>query len=270
MSYEKREFLNGNKELVFQQALRHMDRAIDDLFQLLPDPRIETIGGGVRVFRFAKKDSQIAIVLKLVLLTSNLRAGWLLINHGFVYEWSMLKRLLDETVEDILFLLAENQDDNQSKLHERFLKVFYEEELDDKGNWEQKGVRPVQRREIRDFMRGVQEDISRGGRKGTLLLNKKIMGGLYRSGSRYIHGRAASIMRLYDQKRNRFHTDGLGAEERLALERKDFWLLASAAVVCSIAIGDQWGADEKYLSNAFMVLGSLKKIIQAGQTSADV
>ena len=261
MSYEKRENINGNEELelVFRQALDHMDRTIDDLRPLLSDLRIERIGDG-NIVRFSKKDSQHAIVLKLVLLTSNLRGGWLLLNHGFVYQWSMLKRLLDETVEDILFLLAENQDDNQSNLHKRFLDVFYEEELDDKGNWEQKGVRPVQRREIRDFMSGVQEDINRRGRKETLLLNKENLRDLYRSGSGYIHGRASHIMSLYDPVRNRFHTDGLGDGERLALEREDFWLLTSAAVVCSIAIREQWGADEEYLSNAFMVLESLKKI----------
>ncbi len=260
MSYEKREDINGNEKLglVFKQALVHMDRTIDDLFPLLSDPREEPFVDGVRV-RFSKKDSLHVVVLKLVQLTSNLRAGMLLIDHGFIYEWSVVKRLLSETIEDIMFLLAENQADNQSELHERFLQEFYLEDLDEKGNLQQKekGARWVRRQEIRSYLSDVQKRMQG---KEAPLLEKESMG-VYRFGSGYVHGRAAYIMMgLYDSRKNRFRTDGRHDQELLALNLKSLGEIASLAIEASITILKQLGADEEYLSNARAVLESLDKI----------
>ena len=259
MSYEKREYFNGNEEseLVFRQALDHMDRTIDYFRPLLSDPRVKGIGDG-NIVRFSKEDSQHAIVLKLVQLTSNLRAGWLLINHGFVYEWSVIQRLLDETIENILFLLYKNQADNQSTLHERFLQEFYTEDIDDKGDLQGGRIDSLPRGEIRRFVSGVHKDIR--GRTGMLLLNQEILQGLYRYGSGYIHGRATAIMTLYDLRRNLFRTDGLDDEKRLGIAREDFWLIVSMAVLLSILIGEKWEAGQEYLSNAQMLFGGLIKI----------
>ena len=259
MSYERRKFLNRDEELVFRQALDHMDRTIDYFRPLLSDPRVKGIGDG-NIVRFSKEDSQHAIVLKLVQLTSNLRAGWLLINHGFVYEWSVMQRLLDETIENILFLLYKNQADNQSTLHERFLQEFYTEDIDDEGDLQGGRIDSLPRGEIRRFVSGVHKDISRRGRTGMLLLNQEILQGLYRYGSGYIHGRATAIMTLYDLKRNLFRTDGLDDAKSLGIARKDFWLIASMAVLLSILIGEKWEVDEEYLSNAQMLFRRLAKI----------
>ena len=267
MSYETHRFLNRNEELVFQQALDHMDRTIDDLFRLLPDPIIETIGDGIRDFRFTKKDSQSAIVLKLVQFTSNLRAGRLLIDHGFAYEWSVLKRLLNETVEDIGFLLAENQDDNQGDLHERFLDAFYEGDLDNKGDLKSESVNNVKRSEIRKFLIEYYEDVDVEVLGEGIPPPEEVMRGLYRLGSGYIHGRAVHIMSLYDEGRNRFHTNGWNNEEHLASEREDFFLMALWAILRSIGLRKRWGVDGEFpvtlLEGLLWVLGKL----QAGQES---
>lgn len=259
MSYEERRYINRNEELFFLQVLRHMDRTIADLLPLLSDPRIERFGDG-NIVRFLEKDSQHAIVLKLVQLTSNLRAGWLLINHGFVYEWSVIQRLLDETIENIHVFFYENQADNQSTLHERLLNEFYTEDLDDKGNLRGERIASVPRGEIREFVSGSHKDINKRRRKEMPLLNKENVRGLYHYGSGYIHGRAAPIMSLYDRKRNQFRTDGLDDEGRLCLARKDFWLLVSMAIIFSILIGEKWEMDEEYLSNARILFESLKQI----------
>ena len=259
MSYEERKLLNRDEELVFQEVLDHMDRTISELLPRLSDLRRERIGDGF-IVRFSKKDFRHAITLKFVQLTSNLRAGKLLIDHGFVYEWSVMQRLLDESIENILVFFYENQADDQSTLHERLLKEFYTEDLDDKGNLQGKRIDTVKREDVREFVSGVHKDINRRGKKEMLLLNKENLMGLYRHGSGYVHGRVAHIMSLYDSERNRFCTNGLGYEEGLALKRKDFWLTAGVAIVCSILVREEWGADEEYLSNAFRVLGSLLKI----------
>ena len=259
MSYKRRTSFHWNEELelVFRQALDHMDRTIDDLCPLLSDPREEPYRDGVRV-RFSKKDSLHVVVMKLVQLTSNLRTGRLLIDHGFVYEWSVVKRLLYETLQDIMFLLAENQADNQNKLHERFLKEFYLEGLDEKGNLQQKekGARWVKRYEIRNYLSEVQKKMQ--GKDAPLLEEASV--GIHRFGSGHVHGRAAYIMmNLYDSKKNRFRTNGWDDEELLALNLESFWLIANLAIDISIAIMKQ-RADEEYLSNAYAVLESLDKI----------
>ena len=105
MSYEERKSLNRDEELVFQEVLDHMDRTISELLPRLSDLRRERIGDGF-IVRFSKKDFRHAITLKFVQLTSNLRAGKLLIDHGFFYEWSVMRRVLGEAIEAIILLLG--------------------------------------------------------------------------------------------------------------------------------------------------------------------
>ena len=58
------------------------------------------------VHRFRETDSHTAILLKLALLASNLTAGRLLIDRSFFYEWTMVRRLICETIEDVMLLLG--------------------------------------------------------------------------------------------------------------------------------------------------------------------
>ena len=267
MSYKKSGFLNRNEELVFQQALDHIDKTIKYLLPSLSYPRIKTTGEGVNAFQFSEKDSRHAIVLKLVGFTSNLRAGMLLINHGFFYQWSALKRSLYEAAEDIGFLLVGDQEDNHDQLHDRFLGVFYEGDLDDKGDLKKESIHPVQRSEIRRFLIDHYEDVDRLAEG--MPAPEEFTRALYRLGSGYIHGRAAHIMSLYDQEMNLFHTDGWRNEEYLALEQEYFLELVFWAIMCSINLGMRWevGGGFPFTSlNSFLcVLGKL----EAERTSAE-
>ena len=134
MSYEKRKFLgwDGEPELAFRDILEHFDKTVEELLSLRSGPE-EVKLGNVVVHKFAERDSRNALILKLTMLVSNLRAGRLLIDHGFTYEWAMVRRLLYETIEDVMFLLAEARADSESELHERYLAAFYAEDLDERG-----------------------------------------------------------------------------------------------------------------------------------------
>ena len=77
------------------------------------------------------------MVMKLAQLTSNLRAGRLLIDHGFVYEFGVMCRLLQETIEDIFFFVYEHRAGKENSMHGRFRETFYMEDLDKEGNWQQ-------------------------------------------------------------------------------------------------------------------------------------
>jgi len=57
----------------------------------------------------------------------------LLLSHGFVQEQAVLQRTIDETNEDIDFLVYAVTNDTVTELHERFLEAFWEEEIDESG-----------------------------------------------------------------------------------------------------------------------------------------
>ena len=105
-----------------------MDRVIATALKNLPPPRAVT-RGKIQFHRFTEKDVTVAFLLKMVQLTSNLRAGKLLLEHGFLYEWIMVRRLVRETVEDILFLALAETTDTWTKNHENYLADFFAEDV---------------------------------------------------------------------------------------------------------------------------------------------
>ena len=252
MSYEKRKYLGSNDivESMFRNILENMDKSIDDLMAIRKAPE-EVKLGSILVHRFRQKNAEHVAVLKLSVLVSNLRAGRLLIDHGFVYEWMMVWRLLYETIEDVIFLVAEGRVESESNLHERFLAAFYAEDFDERARLTEKGVGAPTRREIRDFVEAFEREIH-GGRlpdgQGLGTLTK----GLYRVGSGFMHGRAASIMCLYDPKSTRMLTNGMDNDEYLKQQLESFWLVFLSAISCFAAVmGRVWG--EKHRDKVFEI-----------------
>ena len=259
---------NEERELAFRDTLAHMDVTIDCLLPLLSEAKIKKISKNkededLGSIRFSKEDSLHVVVMKLVQLTSNLRAGRLLIDHGFVYEFGVMCRLLQETVEDIFFFVYENRVGKESSLHEKFRRTFYTEDVDEEGNWQQPS-NWVGRKKIREFVDGcLTEDTSKVlGTKADSL--DETMKGLYGFGSGYVHGRVSKAMRLYDLEENKFLTNGLYDEEYLSIELKRFWVIAIKAIACCGSIGERWGAPEEYFSNTRVLAELLRKIAGLG------
>ena len=210
--------------------------------------RIERFSEGLRV-RFSEKDFLHVVVMKLVQLTSNLRAGRRLIDHGFVYEWGVMKRLLLETVDHILFLLYVERDSSKLK---KYLCNFYTEDTDEEGNW-QRPDQFVSQGEVRkEVLKKLKEDIN-GLEAGPLGINMK---GIYDLGSGYIHGRVSAIMSLYDLGKNRFRTNGWDNKELLALNLKDFYTVAFSASIGSCGIREKLLMDQEHMPVA-MAFGKI-------------
>ena len=74
------------------------------------------------------------------MLVSNLRAGRLLIDHGFTYEWVMIRRLLYETIEDVMFLLAEDLAESTKVCTKDTWRRSMPRDLDEDGRLNEKGV----------------------------------------------------------------------------------------------------------------------------------
>ena len=242
-------------ELCFGQAMDHMDETINEFLNRLSHPGKESLGD---VFQngFSRKDPALALVLKLVQLVSNLRAGKLLVDQGYVYELGTIRRMVYETAEDVMFLLAQHHAENEDDLHQRFLESFYAD-----------GDRAVQhpkRYEIRDFLKKLEEkketDHASSGPTW-----EKVIGRLYRVNSEYVHGRASRIRCLYDQQGNRFRTQGVDQEAYLAEEIKSFWLISFVAMYCFAAVRaafrrENWQSDIWKFANAFYETAGLGSV----------
>lgn len=89
----------------FSDALAFLSRSLANVVALLPElePRQR---GGELLHRFPEKSVTVALGLKLVQLTGHVRAGELLIRNGFLFEWDVIQRTLQDGTEDVTFLVV--------------------------------------------------------------------------------------------------------------------------------------------------------------------
>src|SRR6185312_10881853 len=115
---------------LYVEMLEVMDAAFQDFAAALPKP-VRVKHGPGWVFRFKDRDIYHAVVLKLALVQSTLRAALVLLEHGHTPQQAMLQRVIDEANEDILFLVYAVTHDTVTPLHQRYLDAFWAEEFGD-------------------------------------------------------------------------------------------------------------------------------------------
>lgn len=110
-----------------------MDRTFRDFENSMPSkPQLVKLSFGM-AFRFREKDIYQAMLQKLARVQSAVRAARLLLSNGFVQEQAILQRTIDETNEDIMFLVYAVTNGTVTDLHKRFLDAFWEEEINESG-----------------------------------------------------------------------------------------------------------------------------------------
>src|SRR5690554_6029989 len=107
---------------LYPHMLDAMEAAFRGLEAAIPAPVKVDKGAGRWVFRPAVQDAYHAIVQKLVIVQSGLRAALILIEHGHVMEQGVLSRVVDEANEDIAFLAYALTNDEITPLHEQYLE----------------------------------------------------------------------------------------------------------------------------------------------------
>ena len=236
MSYEKRRQLDPTQEpeRSFLRVLEYMDDSICEALKTLPKPRVRK-RGQIELYRFKKQDLAIVLFLKMVQLTSNLRAGKLLIDHGFLYEWAMIRRLIRETIEDVMFLSGGFLRRNWTTTHDRYLEAFYAEDVNKKGKLTSHRPRSIPRSEIRSFLQELSEknESMHKDMDGNLQDFSRIMQGV---DSGHIHGKASSIMRYYDPEMHKFLTNGSISGD-IADGTETFWLSVYLAILAVALAG---------------------------------
>lgn len=222
----------------FNEMLFIMDKVFRDFESGMPThPEQKSLSFGL-VYRFEEKNIYEAIIQKLARAQSLVRAAYLLLVNGFVQEQAILHRALDETNEDIMFLVLAVANGSITELHKKFLEAFWEEEVDESGNIlnsEQK--RPmIPRKKIRAFIASVEGvDLD----PNTVI---EVARSLSKAYSGFVHGASPQIMDMYGGNPSHFHTRGMLGTPRFDEHADDLWNYMYRTFISHIAVGKVIGA----------------------------
>ena len=215
-----------------------MERTFQDFESSMPSPpEFVTLSFG-ESYRFKEKDIYNAMIQKLARVQSSVRAALLLLKNGFVQEQSMLHRTIDETNEDIMFLVYAVTNDSITELHKRFLDAFWQEEIDESGKLlESEQKRPmIPRKKIHAYLSEIDGvDVEPPRQKE---LHRTISKGY----SGYIHGASPHIMEMYGGNPPFFHTKGMLGTPRMKEHSNDLWNYVYRSFISHIAVGKALGA----------------------------
>ena len=218
--------------------LELMDRTFQDFERSMPNkPDFVQLSFGP-AYRFKEKDIYQAMIQKLARTLSSVRAAQLLLRNGFLQEQAILQRTIDETNDDIMFLVYAVTNDSITDLHERFLAAFWEEEIDESGTMidsEQK--RPmIPRKKIHGYLakiKGLDLDPS---------THQEVIRTISKAYSGFVHGASPHIMDLYGGDPPHFHTSGMIGTPRMEEHADDLWNYVYRSFISHIAVGKAIGA----------------------------
>lgn len=224
------------------KALEVIERAFRAMEDALPKAKMIS-RGPTRVFRFENMDIHHAIVMKLARLVSLLRAAKLLMENGYVQEQAILHRAIDETHEDIAFLVCAVTNDKITELHKRYLAAFWQEQFEHKesGALETNSRPLIPRKKIRAYISRLL------GGDGDPSTANKIGYTIYSGFSGFVHGAAPHIMDIYGGSPPRFYTQGVIGTSREAEYRYDYWNYVYRGLLSCIFAAKAFGAADLVL-----------------------
>lgn len=216
------------------EMVKLMDKAFRDFEDgMHSPPQMVELSFGY-AYRFPEKDIYQAILLKLARVQSLVRATLVLLSNGFVQEQCILQRAVDETNEDILFLVYAVTNDTITKLHEEYLEAFWQEEVDESGTLiDSKQNRPmIKRKKIQAYLASFE---------GAGNLNDAAKT-LYKTFSGYVHGAAPQLMDMYGGIPPHFHTNGLLGTPRMEEHSADVWNCVYRSFLSHILVAKAFGS----------------------------
>ncbi len=222
------------------QMLDLMDRTFRDFEKSMPNkPQLVKLSFGM-AFRFKEKDIYQAMVQKLARVQSAVRAARLLLSNGYVQEQAILQRTIDETNEDIMFLVYAVTNDTITDLHKRFLEAFWEEEIDESGTMiASKQNRPmIPRKKIHAYLANIEgTNLDSGTAKEAARTISKAYSG-------FVHGASPHIMDMYGGNPPHFHTNGMLGTPRMETHSDDLWNYVYRSYLSHIAVAKALAAEK--------------------------
>lgn len=224
----------------FELMLDLMDRTFRDFEDAMPSKPVFVKMAFGTAFRFREKDIYQAIIQKLARAQSAVRAAYVLLNNGFVQEQAILHRVIDETNEDIHFLVYAVTNGTVTDLHKRFLEAFWEEEIDESGTMidsKQKRLM-IPREKIRAYLANIEGaalDPCRG---------VKLSRTLSKAYSGFVHGASPHIMEMYGGNSPHFHTNGMLETPRMEEYTDDLWNYMYRTFLSHIVVAKALGSEK--------------------------
>ena len=224
----------------FELMLDLMDRSFRDFENGMTTKPVFTRMSFGMTFRYNEKGIYQAIIQKLARAQSAVRAAYVLLENGFCQEQAILHRVIDETNEDIIFLVYAVTNDSITDLHKRFLEAFWEEEVDESGTMiDSKQKRPmIPRKKIRAYIAKVEGNILDQSRSIEL---SRTISSTY---SGFIHGASPQIMDMYGGNPPHFHTKGLLGTPRMQEYADDLWNYMYRTFLSHIIVAKALGAKK--------------------------
>jgi hypothetical protein len=190
------------------ESLALMEDTLHKLAATLDPPQRVELHGGRPASRYTKRGVEQAIIPKMARIVSTTRAAILLLEASYFNEFKALKRMVEEAVEDVMFL-ARGLELGLREVHQKFLDSFYAEYWKDGAHPEVPDVidrPPFQRHEIRKYM----DELSIGGPAfpGDVKVSR-LMKMSYQVDSGYVHGNCSQLMELYGGNPPRYHVSGV-------------------------------------------------------------
>lgn len=205
-------------KMLFEKTLKILDSAFAQLEAPMPKPHVKKLSLD-SAFRYEDETAYQAIILKLARVVTGLRAALLLHEHGYLQEQAAMQRILDELMEDILFLAVGLTTDEITELHKRYLRAFFQEEFDSP-------VSAIESSQKRDMIprRKIQAYLAR---QSTGVTNQSdsidVSRTLHSVYSGFVHAAAPQIMELYGGNPPKFHLSGMLGTPLMSEHAEDLW-----------------------------------------------
>lgn len=215
----------------YKVTLENLEFALDRLTKAVPPAELVKISDKFPGWRFKEQLPEQAVVIKLARLLSALQAAKVLLDGGLVLDVGASKRIFDEMVEDVLFVLGGFGQKEFTPQHERFLKEFWQEEFEVLETAELTNLDRdrVPRKKIRAFNSKLQGvNIDSETRKNV----QEVIGKTY---SGYVHGAAIHTMEIYGGEKPRFNVSEMKFTPPWHAQSEDLKLYFHRAV-CVFAI----------------------------------
>jgi hypothetical protein len=203
---------------LFIEIANVIERAFRQIENTIPPPAFVT-RGSYQAFRYENETVEAAVVQKCARLVSGLNASLLLLRTGYVQELGALFRMLDEFSEDILFLCQAIRAGETTELHKKYLKLFYQEELDNPDNaFLSTQNRPtIPRKKIHAAISRIPEQELNPSD------NQELHRTLSQAYSGYVHAASTHVMEMCGGNPPRFHVSGMIGTPRIAEFTKNAW-----------------------------------------------
>ncbi|MCD9086237.1 hypothetical protein [Stenotrophomonas sp. SY1] len=187
----------------YRESLREMDDALAVLVAMVPQAQRVPFHRHF-VYRYVERLPVQAIVQKLARLPSGLRAAQVLLGAGFFQEQGALQRMLDELVDDVLFLSIPLLSGEWESIHDNFLDAFFTEDFDPATGQPTAQDRPmVPRKKIRAYI--ARSKLGGANPSGQIDAGRT----LSKVYSGFVHAASPHIMELYGGDPPHFHTAGM-------------------------------------------------------------